>query len=362
MAFKILQDAGFATRLRAIPETPEGPDVSYLRKELKKREEQWMAAKAAKHEADEPLYKPFDRYPRTYKHIIYTVPAFANPSSITTSLGVREDLVRCAREFDALIVCDDVYDMLQWPATTDGVGQMIPTMEANLPRLVDVDRYLPGAAKDGFGNVVSNGTFSKISGPGVRCGWVEATSKLAFLLSQAGTTKSGGAPSQMTSTFLCELLQNGQLDDHILNTLCPAYNKRWTAMMSAIKRWLLPFGMTIVRGADSKTAGGYFIWLVLPEAVHGKALEVTKRTQAEENLIVAGGKLSQIPGDDTFTFNSNIRLCFAWEAEQELVDGVKRLATVIGKMIKEQRNGSTQGAESAADSADGIYQNHDGHH
>lgn len=362
MAFKILQDAGFATRLRAIPETSEGPDVSYLRRELKKREDQWAAAKAAKDEADEPLYKPVARYPKIYKHIIYTVPAFANPSSITTSLRVREDLVRCARDFDALVVCDDVYDMLQWPTTTDRVHNVQPTMEAHLPRMVDVDRYLPGAADDGFGNIVSNGTFSKISGPGVRCGWVEAIPKLAFLLSQAGTTKSGGAPSQMTSTFLCELLKNGQLDDHILNTLCPAYNKRWSVMMSAIEQQLLPLGMSVVRGADAETAGGYFIWLVLPEAFHGKALEVSKRTQAEENLIVAGGKLSQIPGDDTFTFDSNIRLCFAWEAEQGLVEGVKRLAKVIQKMIREQRDSPLRRDETAKTSRQGSYQDHDAYH
>lgn len=81
-----------------------------------------------------------------------------------------------AREFDALIICDDVYDFLWWPAdeVPDAQHEDIPGsshFRAVLPRLVDVDRDLPGTTP--FGNVVSNGSFSKICAPGVRTGWVE---------------------------------------------------------------------------------------------------------------------------------------------------------------------------------------------
>ncbi len=102
------------------------------------------------------------------------------------SLERREELVRVAREFDALVICDDVYDMLQWPSEAKS-GQ--PSLSrAPLPRVVDADKYLDGGttrtAADGFGNVVSNGSFSKIGGPGGRTGWMEGTEKLAFEVSQ----------------------------------------------------------------------------------------------------------------------------------------------------------------------------------
>lgn len=98
----------------------------------------------------------------------------------------RNELVHLARDYDALVITDDVYDFLQWP-TKHGSGDQ-SLRHAMLPRLVDVDRFLDGGADrkgaDGFGNVASNGSFSKISGPGLRTGWVEGSEKFAYGVSQ----------------------------------------------------------------------------------------------------------------------------------------------------------------------------------
>lgn len=102
------------------------------------------------------------------------------------SLTRRQELVRIARKYDALIITDDVYDQLQWPASLGSPGRSLET--AALPRVVDVDRQLDGGAEragsDGFGNAVSNGSFSKIVGPGCRTGWAEGTKRFAYGLSQ----------------------------------------------------------------------------------------------------------------------------------------------------------------------------------
>jgi DNA-binding transcriptional MocR family regulator len=99
------------------------------------------------------------------------------------TLGRREQLVRLARQCDALIVTDDVYDHLQW-SSTHQTRLARPDMAA-LPRVVDIDRFIDGGPKDGFGNVVSNGSFSKIVGPGCRVGWAEGTERLICGISQA---------------------------------------------------------------------------------------------------------------------------------------------------------------------------------
>lgn len=102
------------------------------------------------------------------------------------SLRRRQELVRVAREYDALVITDDVYDFLQWPSSLS--SETMSLEKAVLPRIVDIDRYLDGGAErdgaDGFGNAVSNGSFSKICGPGLRTGWCEASPKLSHGVSQ----------------------------------------------------------------------------------------------------------------------------------------------------------------------------------
>lgn len=98
----------------------------------------------------------------------------------------RQQLVRVARDHDALIITDDVYDQLQWPAAQATTHTVLE--HAVVPRIVDVDRYIEGGSErpgaDGFGNSVSNGSFSKIVGPGSRTGWIEGTEKFAYGLAQ----------------------------------------------------------------------------------------------------------------------------------------------------------------------------------
>lgn len=185
LAFRIFEDAGFSRKMRAVPEDEEGVDIEFLKREIKKSEE-----KAQEQGNCTPQFKPERQRAKVYKHIIYCVPTFSNPSSRTMSLRRRRELVRLAREYDALVTCDDVYDFLQFPADTSADSEVLETMKtAHIPRLVDVDRELDGGAEregsDGFGNVQSNGTFTKIAGPGLRTGWAEGTPKFAFGLAQA---------------------------------------------------------------------------------------------------------------------------------------------------------------------------------
>lgn len=180
-AFRIMEDAGFANKLRGVPEDEEGINVAFLAAELQKTEGRATADCQTK-----PMFKPERVHGKYYRHVIYTVPTFSNPSSSIMSLRRREQLVRLAREFDALVVCDDVYDFLQWATnTTSTIGGID---KALLPRVIDIDRFLEGGVErpgsDGFGNVASNGSFSKIAAPGLRTGWVEASEKFAFGVSQ----------------------------------------------------------------------------------------------------------------------------------------------------------------------------------
>jgi DNA-binding transcriptional MocR family regulator len=144
------------------------------------------------------LLKPDRPWSKIYDHIIYAVPSFSNPSGKTMSLQRRQQLVSLARTHNALIITDDVYDHLQW--STSPSSKLFPgNVQAILPRLTDVDRALPPHPSDPhhFGHTMSNASFSKILGPGVRTGWVDAMPSLAYGLSQCGSSRSGGCPSQL---------------------------------------------------------------------------------------------------------------------------------------------------------------------
>ncbi|KAI6864569.1 PLP-dependent transferase [Hortaea werneckii] len=357
LAFRVFeQDAGFSGKLRAVPEDEEGIDLGYLRAEMGKSERQ-AAGEQGVVEEEGPRYRPFRPWAKVYKHVVYCVPTFANPSSRTMSLRRRRELVRLAREYDALVVADDVYDFLQWPAKKPG-GHSAPSggeeeavKTAHLPRLVDVDREIDGGTgrpgADGFGNACSNGSFSKIGGPGLRCGWVEGSERFAYGVSQTGTTCSGGAPSELTSTYMTILLTSGGLDKHIQNVLRPAYARRYNKLINAITTHLLPLGFQLPQ-PDRDIVGGYFVWLKLPGRMTATALaSACKR----EGVVIAPGTIFEVPGDrETAGFDGHMRLCFAWEDEGKLEEGVVRVAGVAREM--QVATGDSDGSLQVPDGVD----------
>ncbi|KAF7845968.1 hypothetical protein BT93_L5776 [Corymbia citriodora subsp. variegata] len=280
------------------------------------------------------MFKPARPYSKYYRHVIYCVPTFSNPSSRTMSIEHRKELVRIARKFDALILTDDVYDQLQWPASPQDPSENT-LVKASYPRIVDIDIELDGGAErpgsDGFGNAMSNGSFSKICGPGVRVGWAEGTAKFAYGVSQTGSSCSGGAPSQLTSTYINHLLQHGTLQKHIHGTLQPAYSKRYLTLVNAVKEDLCPLGVKLPQ-SNRDVIGGYFIWLTLPDTVN--ADEFAQRCQEEANVVVAPGSIFEVPGDESVRFEHSLRLTFSWVELDEMVEGVRRMRGILESCLR----------------------------
>ncbi|PGG97996.1 hypothetical protein GX51_07038 [Blastomyces parvus] len=371
LACRIFDDAGFAGKLRGVREDEEGLDVRDLERGLEasearvraelEREGEWNRNSGADNFEPRRAFKPSRPWRKLYKHIIYTTPTFSNPSTRVMSLRRREELVRLARKYDAIIISDDVYDHLQWSTSSSTCPKVEYPNKAVVPRIVDVDRFLDGGPSGEFGNAVSNGSFSKLIGAGCRVGWAEGTEKFVYGLSQVGSSRSGGCPSQLTSTFVRELLASNALQTHIRTVLQPAYSKRYHTLSAAVRKHLFPLGVSLpndpantrstetdpnanttsTRGISSQSgiAGGYFLWLRLPPGL--RASKLAKKAQEEENLIIAGGNLFKVVqedykyGDDDSgeknpaDFEGFIRLCFAWEEDGKFEEGVERLARLI---------------------------------
>lgn len=89
--------------------------------------------------------------------------------------------------------------------------------------------------------------------------------------------------------------------------------------------------------ADRNVAGGYFLWLTLPNNL--SAQDIAKRALHEEGLVIGPGPLFEVQGDESSkgSFDSDLRLSFAWADEDLLAEGIHRLASVIKRALAEKR-------------------------
>lgn len=118
-------------------------------------------------------------------------------------------------------------------------------------------------------------------------------------------------------------------------------------MMAAIQKHLLPLGITLPQ-MGREVVGGYFIWLTLPEALSARVLAA--EAKEEENVIIAPGPLFGVDGDSTEEdFERGFRLCFSWEDEEKLGEGIERLARTVRRMQADDVGRRPKAADLAED-------------
>lgn len=130
-------------------------------------------------------------------------------------------------------------------------------------------------------------------------------------------------------------MESDNLHGHISQTLQPAYEKRYRTMISAIEKHLIPLGVKLPQ-SDRDVVGGYFTWISLPRPLQGD--QVAAQAKEEENLIIAQGSLFRVHGDSgEQDVEGNVRICFAYENEHLLSEGIERLGRVIHRMLQAQK-------------------------
>ncbi|TID31250.1 hypothetical protein CANINC_000193 [Pichia inconspicua] len=244
-------DSGYAKRFTAIKELDDGElDLETLRRKLEAFESKSPSKQKLTPEDIWRVHDPTKPMKKIYNYVLYVVPTFSNPKGGSLSIKTKMQLIEIAREYNMLIICDDVYELLDFSLSEkDGIPNK---------RMVYLDRETLPEGEE-YGNVISNATFSKILGPGLRTGWQEtATPKLALALSAGGANMSGGTPGHLNTVIIGELLKTGRIDE-IIHTLNEKYKKRADTLKKAVLKYL-PKGTKI-----SATEGGYFSWITLPD-------------------------------------------------------------------------------------------------
>jgi len=219
---------------------------------------------------------------------LYTIPIHHNPSGATLTEARRAQLIEIARQYNFLILADEVYQLLSY-------GDRVPQSFA---------------AHIDTGNIVSLGSFSKILAPGLRLGWVQTSPQIIQRLVTSGLLDSGGGMNPFTSAIVRRVIDSGDLDTH-LQKLIGTYRQRLVKMDALLRKHLPAVTYTVPQG-------GYFFWVRLPVSIN--AIELRKRAKTLQVDVRPGTLFSCEGGLQNF-----IRLSFAYYDEEHMEQGILRL-------------------------------------
>lgn len=140
------------------------------------------------------------------------------------------------------------------------------------------------------------------------------------------------------STFVNELLETNTLQQHISAKLIPEGRRRYSLIISNIQQRLVPVGVTFSPDPErTALVGGYYVWVKLPVPL--SADQVCWKALQTQNLTLGNGNLFSVPqgGSSSADSHQNLRLCFMWEDDDYLVEGINRLAIVIESLLDSQQ-------------------------
>ena len=220
---------------------------------------------------------------------IYTIPTVQNPTATVMSEVRRAELIKLSEAYGVPIFEDECYADLTWS------GKRPPAIRA----MAGNDR------------VIHIGSFSKSIAPAIRLGYLVAgwplMSRILALKTDAGTP----AIDQMVLSEFCA----GQFDKHVAG-LRKVLKRKLDVLVEALHA---EFGTA---AEFEMPEGGIFLWVKLPDSV-----DTTRLFQAAGKAGVAIN-----PGvewsSNADAGRTRLRICFANPTEQQLREGVAKLAEV----------------------------------
>ena len=228
--------------------------------------------------------------------LIYTIPTFQNPAGVTMNLDRRKHLLELAEEYNILVVEDDPYGELRYS------GEKLPVLKS----------------LDKNHNVIYLGTFSKILAPGMRLAHFIAHEDI---VQKAVLAKQGMdlCTNTLAQYIARDYIKNGYLDEQIPNII-KLYKEKRDLMLDLMEDYFPD------KVKWTKPDGGMFLWVTLPE--HVDTEKMFKR--AIEN------KVAYVIGCAFYPDRSHkntMRLNFTYSTNEQIKEGMKRLAKVIKEGI-----------------------------
>ncbi len=220
---------------------------------------------------------------------LYTIPTFQNPAGVTLSLERRGRLASLLGRRALPTLEDDPYGLVRYDGET-------------LPTLFELE---------GGSFVMYGSSFSKTVAPGVRVGYLIVSPELArSLVEEVASTYI--TPALLSQATVHEFLRRGLFEPN-LERVRGLLRTRRDAMLEALEEHL--GGVAVW----SRPAGGYFLWLELPEGVD--AGELLGRAEEAGVTFVKGADFGGEP--------NTARLAFSYVSPDEIRTGVERLSAQL---------------------------------
>ena len=221
---------------------------------------------------------------------IYTIPTLQNPTGTVMTMDRRYQLIKLSEEYEVPIFEDECYADLIFEGEC----------EKAIRSLDDSNR------------VLHIGSFSKSLGPGLRLGYVVASwdvmSRLISRKSDAGT----GVMDQM---IVGDYFSN-HYGEHILD-MRSALKRKCDVLSAALREHFGP----LVDFEEPR--GGMYLWVKLPSGIDSRDMV---QAALEEGVAYNPGPDWSADPDAAANY---IRLCFALPSENEIREGIEKLAKVF---------------------------------
>ena len=221
---------------------------------------------------------------------IYTIPTLQNPTGTVMTMERRHRLLDLSEEYGVPIFEDECY--------------------ADLIFEGEYEKAIRGL--DDSNRVLHIGSFSKSLGPGLRLGYVVASWDVMSRLISRKTDAGTGVMDQMiVGDYFSK-----HYDEHIQD-MRGALKRKCNVLSAALREHFGP----LVDFEEPR--GGMYLWVKLPPGIDSRDLV---QTALEEGIAYNPGPAWSANPDAAANY---IRLCFALPSEQEIWEGIEKLAKVF---------------------------------
>ena len=225
---------------------------------------------------------------------IYTIPTLQNPTGTIMPLARRRELLHLSQEYGVPIFEDECYADLIW--------------EGEWPHAI--------RALDTSNHVLHVGSFSKSLSPSMRLAYFLGPWEV---LSRMLACKSDGGTGALSQLIVTDFFQN-YYEEH-MERLRASFRHKLEAMIAALNTH---FGAVVEFQAPR---GGMFLWVKFPAGVDTTKLAAPA---LKEGIAFNPGPEWTTDPD---TARNYLRLCYALPTDQQIEEGIAKLARVFHQEI-----------------------------